>query len=1036
MAFFRSLLGGGKRKPDYTGLQIQSAINVLPIPIGWGEFKVAPNVLWYNGFQIKNATGKGAGLFSAGDQYDYFASLILGLCEGPIQSINRIWKDQAIYTILDLEFTLFDGAVPQTAWSFVTETYPAQALGYQGTAYVCNSDYDLGNAATISNHNFEVVGYLYGTGVNGIDADPSLVIFDYLTNPQYGVGFPVSSIYGPGLFTPQVFAEDGSTGLHVIQQIIASQPSGTVIEFSVDVQARERSACALEVYIGGTLQGCDFNLATGAVNLYGGATAGRITVTGDGWCQLSIAVTMAETAIPVLYVIAEHPYLTQSYAGTVGSGMLVGGGYWSVAGVPTWITWSVDEGATLALNTAGDTSLQTYCLAAGLCFSPALINQETASSILDRWVKVLNCEAVWTGGRLKFVPRGDVAVVAGTLQQVTQQRQIAPPSAPADTKSPSNEDDAPATIYVCPSSLFVADGGVIYSANGEALTYIGAGYPSGTKEYGINPPGTYLFRYLDEGSVVSINYTTKTAGAFNPNLTPVYSLDDDDYLGTGKEDPLTVSVTDPYTAYNIWELDISARDNAYNQTPIFARDQDSIEKFGNRLAGAFQALEVCDENVGAISAQLMLQKAVYIRQTYTWKSSWELCLLDPMDLVEITDADLNLNAAVVRITDVDENDDGTLTFTAEEFPGTTGAAPLYQVSGGKPIVINRNATAAPVNPPIIFEPPDALGGGLQIWAAVSGSDMTNYGGCFLWVSLDGDTYTQQGQLGGYNFSSRTGALLSSVPAIATNATGQTVDTQDTLAVDLTQSAGDLASGSSTAMTGLQTLCYLGTGEYISYQNAMLTAEYQYALSPMVRGAYDSTIAAAAAGTTFARLDNNIITLPYLANQVGTTIFLKFQAYNPFGGGIEDLADVSAYAYPITGLALASPLPNATNIRTVFASGFMQIWWDEITDFRTVSYEIRQGSSWTTGQTLGVQAHPPFVAFGPGDYWVSPRATPANGLLVYSDVPLSIDIAGNMLVENLVITDDEAGAGWPGTLAPGMSTSGTVPNEILLFIPQT
>ena len=37
--------------PDYTGLQIQTAVNALPVPIVWGESKLAPNVIWYNNFQ-------------------------------------------------------------------------------------------------------------------------------------------------------------------------------------------------------------------------------------------------------------------------------------------------------------------------------------------------------------------------------------------------------------------------------------------------------------------------------------------------------------------------------------------------------------------------------------------------------------------------------------------------------------------------------------------------------------------------------------------------------------------------------------------------------------------------------------------------------------------------------------------------------------------------------------------------------------------------------------------------------------------------
>ena len=57
--------------PDYTGLQIQTAVNALPIPIVWGESKMAPNVIWYNNFQIvcgeSGGGGKG-GIFGSGSR--------------------------------------------------------------------------------------------------------------------------------------------------------------------------------------------------------------------------------------------------------------------------------------------------------------------------------------------------------------------------------------------------------------------------------------------------------------------------------------------------------------------------------------------------------------------------------------------------------------------------------------------------------------------------------------------------------------------------------------------------------------------------------------------------------------------------------------------------------------------------------------------------------------------------------------------------------------------------------------------------------
>ena len=99
------LFGGGAQTttPDYTGLQIQTAVNTLPVPIIWGASKLAPNVIWYNNFQTSQGGGKGGGkggLFGGGaSETTYSAAVIMALCEGPITGINQIWKNQSVYTL-------------------------------------------------------------------------------------------------------------------------------------------------------------------------------------------------------------------------------------------------------------------------------------------------------------------------------------------------------------------------------------------------------------------------------------------------------------------------------------------------------------------------------------------------------------------------------------------------------------------------------------------------------------------------------------------------------------------------------------------------------------------------------------------------------------------------------------------------------------------------------------------------------------------------------------------------------------------------
>ena len=241
---------------------------------------------------------------------------------------------------------------------------------------------------------------------------------------------------------------------------------------------------------------------------------------------------------------------------------------------------------------------------------------------------------------------------------------------------PSAGSAGPPSITVCAAANFVSDLGVSYAQSGGAFSFVNH-TPTSKGTYSMSPSGTYLFAPGDENTLVRIAYEYSTAASYVPNLTPVYSIGDDDVIYQSGDDPIKVTRSDPFQAYNVWRLEITARDDAYALIPIESRDQDAIERYGLRVSSSVEAHEICDENVAAISGQLMLQRALYIRNTHKFKLSWEFCLLDPMDIIEINDANLAFSNYAVRITEIEEGDDGTLTVTAEELPVGVANAPLY-----------------------------------------------------------------------------------------------------------------------------------------------------------------------------------------------------------------------------------------------------------------------------------------------------------------------------------------------------------------------
>jgi len=769
------IFGSQTTTPDYTGLQIQTAVNTLPVPIVWGESKLAPNVVWYNNFQTQNGGkssggGKG-GLFNTSDQATYSAAVIMALCEGQINGINQIWKDQSVYSLSELGLTPVLGSTPQTVWAYIASAYPSEALAYQGTAYVCSSDYSLGAAATLDNHDFEVQGIFYGSGINGLDADPAQIVNDFLTNAQYGVGFPSASIDATTLF---------------------------------------------------------------------------------------------------------------------GSG--------------------------------GDASFQTYCKAIGIGLSPALINQEKASSILQRWLQLANTAAVWSGGQLKFIPYGDSSTTAGTNVTVTEEREI------GEVASGSSN---PEGITVANWADYVSDSGVKYSNSATPLTYIGPNtWPTATGTYSISYvagtttlSGTYLFARGDEGTNVEITFTFTVAASYVPNVTPIYDLSDDDFKLENNEDPLQVSRSDPYEACNVWRLEVADRDNAYNLTSVESRDQNAIELYGMRIAPTVTAHEICDTNAGLISGQLQLQRSLYIRNTYKFRLSWEYCLLDPMDIVTVSDSILGLNDAPIRITEIEEDESGFLSVTAEEFPLGVATATLYATQPVTNNPLNRSATPDSVNTPIIFEPPKALVSTPQLWVAASGGSGgaadPNWGGCNIWISTDGNSYVQIGTIEG-------AAMMGVLTASLASHSGANPDNSDTLAVNLAESGGVLSTVTSLDAQLGSTLCIVDS-ELLSYTTATLTAANQYALTGLYRGLYGTAVASHASGANFAFLAGNGIckyNLP--AQYVGVEVYVKLQSFNVFGGGVQSLSSCTAYNFTPAGAALDHPVAEELVTSTVLDFGSVTV----------------------------------------------------------------------------------------------------------------
>lgn len=422
---------------------------------------------------------------------------------------------------------------------------------------------------------------------------------------------------------------------------------------------------------------------------------------------------------------------------------------------------------------------------------------------------------------------------------------------------------------------------------------------------------------------------TGYGASWTPNVTPVYDIGDDQFIiggtvgGKGQQtDPVMVDRTAPSDAYNNLKLKYKDRANNYNDAPVEASDQAAIDQYGLRPDNPITADGICCARVAQLVVQLKLQRRLYIRNVYTFTLSAAFSLLEPMDIVTITDARLGLNKQPVRIRQIEEDDKLNLKITAEEFiqgVGTaTAQATQQNLSGGNGGV--GQASPGNVSTPAFFNMPAALVGGnsqgwlgvsqgqtLQLGVAVAGPS-ANWGGCQVWISLDGTTYKQAGTItrsaaagnkvtgnaGVNNTASRYGTLTADFPSHVDP------DTTDTLSVDLSISNATLQSATTGQAAAAATLSLLGGTECISYTTATLTGPNAYNLTGTIRrGQAQTPISDHPPGSSFIRLDNSIFTYNYVREQIGSTIYVKFLSFNLFGQKLQALSDVSAYTVTLT-----------------------------------------------------------------------------------------------------------------------------------------
>ncbi|MEY8688319.1 MAG: phage tail protein [Leptothrix sp. (in: b-proteobacteria)] len=501
---------------------------------------------------------------------------------------------------------------------------------------------------------------------------------------------------------------------------------------------------------------------------------------------------------------------------------------------------------------------------------------------------------------------------------------------------------------------------------------------------------------------------------YAPNTTPLYDITDDVWLQDSADDPLAWEIKQPSDRYNHVKIQFNDRSNYYNAAVAEAKDDADISVNGLRTMSTISAPWICDVAVARLVAQLVLQRSLNINGTGSFKLPWAYCLLEPMDLVTLTDAVLGFAKKPVRITAIGEDEDGAIEVEVEEYPLGTATATRYPSQASTGFLHNYNVDPGPVQTPVFFEAPiERTTTGLEVYAAVSGAS-TQWGGYRLWVSLDGTTFKDLGlRYGGARYGKLTGPIAAGAMPVSLN-------------------GGQLNTASAADAANLTTLCYVGgaTPEYLAFTTATLTGAKAYTLSGLNRQAFTTNPTAGAhdVNDAFVRVDDAIAKSGSLSvSLVGQTIYFKFTSVNIYGSAEQDLSAVNAYPYTITGAQVQLPPSDVADLQVNGQS----LIWTEVSDRDLAGYRVRlqygANTNWGTASPLhaGLITASPFTLAGKPAGTITFLVKAVDTLGNESRTPAAvITNLGTTLVNNVWETWPQAPA-FTGAAAGAVISGGTL-----------
>jgi GTA TIM-barrel-like domain/Putative phage tail protein len=174
--------------PRQNNLRVMASDEGAPIPAVFGRMRISGQVIWASNFEeIANTstqkTSAKGGPKSTSTDYSYYANFAVGLCEGQIDGIGRVWADGTEIDIEKFSPRIYLGTETQTADSLIS-TLEGAAPAYRGVAYIVFEKMPLSQFGNrLPQLSFEIIkaGNAAANAVRGISIIPGATEFGYDT---------------------------------------------------------------------------------------------------------------------------------------------------------------------------------------------------------------------------------------------------------------------------------------------------------------------------------------------------------------------------------------------------------------------------------------------------------------------------------------------------------------------------------------------------------------------------------------------------------------------------------------------------------------------------------------------------------------------------------------------------------------------------------------------------------------------------------------------------------------------------------------